>query len=403
MALGRQRTEGVADLGDVKDLGRGGKVELALAVERDAVSQELGPDLLSSSGLERQDVGNVKGRDCDALAEEGRVGSNGFSEARLAHMYKTSTVGEDAANAGDRSSIVGKVEDNIDTAAFGCLEQLGNESLVAFGEDALGGQVGALTHGEHFGTGELSDADGGLVSGDVASSDDENGLAGLDVSTVVDGIDGGAELERNARQGREVLVVGQLLASPGWDTFGSGEVTGCHDDDAITDSEVLNACADLGDNGRVLRSTEGAAGVVAVAVDGLEVLGVQAHSLDGDLNVAISQLDILGFLTAEEDGVNLADHVGTKAEGSGIFKRQSKLLSALLLTEHPVESLLRDKAADMEQPSVLDKLVVRIRLDKSLLKNLNNVLSRPLNRGTLMVNINHKEAERWLFKHQRTG
>ena len=402
VALGRQRAEGVADLGDVKGLGRRSQVELALAVESNAISQQLGADLLAGSGRERQDVGNVKGRDSDALAEEGRVGGNGLSEARLADMDKTTAVGEDAADAGDGSGLVGKVEDDVDATAFSGLEQLGNESLVILGKDAVRRQVGVVTDGKHLGASELSDADGGLVSSDVASGDDEDGLARLDMGTVVDGVDGGAELKGNARKGGEVLVVGQLLASPGWDTLGRGKVTGSHDDDTVTNSEVLNTTSNLGDNSGVLRSAEGAASVIAVAIDSLQILGVQAHSFNRDLNMAISQLNILDLLTTEEDRVDLADHIGTQTERSSILERQSKLLSTLLLTEDPVEALLRHEPADMKQASVLDELIVGISLDKSLLEDFNDVLSRSLHGGVLMVDIQHEEAKRRLLEHQRT-
>ena len=401
VALGCQSAEGVADLGDVKDLGRSSQVQLALAVESNAVSQQLGADLLTGGSLEGQDGGNVKGRNRDALAEEGRVSSDGLSKARLSDVHKTTAISEDVANARDGSSLAGKVEDDINAAALGGLEQLGDEGLVILGEDPVRRKVGALTDGEHLGASELSDADGSLVSGDVTTGDDKDRFASLHMGAVVDGVDGGAELERNARQGGEVLVVGQLLASPGWDTLGGSEVTGGHDNNTVTNSQVLNASTDFADNRSVLRSAEGTAGVVTIAVDSLEILRIQAHSLNRDLDMAISELSVLGLLAAEEDRVDLANHISSQTERSSILQRQRQLLSTLLLTEHPVEALLRHKPADMQQPRVLDKLIVRVRLDKRLLQHLNDVLGRSLHGCVGMVNVHDEEAQRRLLEHQR--
>jgi hypothetical protein len=234
---------------------------------------------------------------------------------------------------------------------------------------------------------------------------DEDGLSLAEVSTIIDGVQSSAVCKEESRHNSELLSVKQLVDRASRDTHSSAKLVRSVGDGAVTHLDVRDTRTDSGDNTREVKG-RGLVTAINTSQKGKDILGVQTHSLDVDVNKAGGRSsDLLGQLL-EVNGVGGAGTANGQA--SWVSSAESLLLQSGLgldaATEESVNVVVRAVTTDVQESLVVNELAIIAIVSSS--ESADGLLRSSTGLGAELADradIEDSVSQSRLLKHESTG
>lgn len=360
-----------------------------------------------------EQVRQVKGSEGGVAEEDAHVESASIVELALANLDEATKLSQAAPAVVEEIADEG-VDDDVDTTAGGGLLDALDEGWVLGAEDVVGRDTELVDEVVTLGLGVDGGVDGGtdlLGEGDGGEAEtigalvDEDRFALAEVSTLIDGVQSSSVGEEEGGDNSELLGLEQLVDGAGRDTDCSSKLVRSVGDSTVTNLDILDILTDSGDDTGEVKGS-GLVAAVDTAEKGVDVLGVQADSLDIDINEARRRSGDLLRHRLEVDGV------GGTSTANGQTSRVSSSKSLLLksrlgldaATEERVDVVIRAITGDVEETLGVNVLAVITTIGSS--EGVDGLLRGGLSLGAELADVADIEdgvAEGRLLEHESTG